>query len=150
MKPVQPVTLAAGPIRLVPLTLDHVPGLEAAAADGELWTLRFTSVPGGGPPRRRPGHAPGLLRRAVGAGAGEGAGGGRVVHQAGAGSHAAGLQGRRARQPRRAERADPALHDPGHLAKARYDVLVSSLKLRQASGQLKPEDVAAVNALLAK
>jgi outer membrane protein len=36
------------------------------------------------------------------------------------------------------------------LAKARYDVIVGDLKLRQASGQLKPEDVAAVNALLAK
>ncbi|MEO8154618.1 MAG: TolC family outer membrane protein [Rhizobacter sp.] len=36
------------------------------------------------------------------------------------------------------------------LAKARYDVLVNSLKLRQASGQLKPEDVGAVNAMLAK
>ena len=42
---VTPVTLAAGPIRLEPLTLDHVPGLQAAAADGELWNLRFTSVP---------------------------------------------------------------------------------------------------------
>lgn len=36
------------------------------------------------------------------------------------------------------------------LAKARYDVLLTGLKLRQASGQLKPEDVAAVNQLLAK
>lgn len=45
MKPVQPVTLAAGPVRLVPLALGHVPGLQAAAADGELWNLRFTSVP---------------------------------------------------------------------------------------------------------
>jgi outer membrane protein len=36
------------------------------------------------------------------------------------------------------------------LAKARYDVLLGGLKLRQASGQLKPEDVAAVNQLLAK
>jgi outer membrane protein len=36
------------------------------------------------------------------------------------------------------------------LAKARYDVVVNSLKLRQASGQLRPEDVAAANALLAK
>ena len=36
------------------------------------------------------------------------------------------------------------------LAKARYDVLVGSLKLRQASGQLKPEDVAALNQLLAR
>ena len=36
------------------------------------------------------------------------------------------------------------------LAKARYDVLVNSLRLRQASGQLKPEDLTALNALLAK
>ena len=36
------------------------------------------------------------------------------------------------------------------LAKARYDVLVGSLRLRQASGRLKPEDVAALNQLLAK
>jgi outer membrane protein len=36
------------------------------------------------------------------------------------------------------------------LAKARYDVLLGGLKLRQASGRLKPEDVAAVNQLLAK
>ena len=43
--PVVPVTLQAGEVRLVPLSLDHVPGLQAAAADGELWTLRFTSVP---------------------------------------------------------------------------------------------------------
>ena len=36
------------------------------------------------------------------------------------------------------------------LAKARYDVLVGSLKLRQASGNLKPEDLLAINALLAR
>ncbi|MDH0863884.1 TolC family outer membrane protein [Mitsuaria sp. GD03876] len=36
------------------------------------------------------------------------------------------------------------------LAKARYDVLVNSLKLRQASGQLRPEDVSAINTLLAR
>ncbi len=36
------------------------------------------------------------------------------------------------------------------LAKARYDVVLNSLKLRQASGQLRPEDLAGVNALLAK
>ncbi len=37
-----------------------------------------------------------------------------------------------------------------NLAKARYDVVMTSLKLRQASGQLKPEDVSAGNQLLAK
>lgn len=36
------------------------------------------------------------------------------------------------------------------LARARYDVLVNSLRLRQASGQLRPEDVTAVNGLLAR
>jgi outer membrane protein len=36
------------------------------------------------------------------------------------------------------------------LAKARYDVLVGGLKLRQANGTLKPEDIAQVNGLLAK
>ena len=36
------------------------------------------------------------------------------------------------------------------LAKARYDVILGGLKLRLASGQLKPADVAAVNALLDK
>ena len=36
------------------------------------------------------------------------------------------------------------------LAKARYDVLVGSLKLRQAAGTLKPDDVLTVNQLLSK
>jgi outer membrane protein len=36
------------------------------------------------------------------------------------------------------------------LAKARYDVLVGQLKLRQANGSLKEDDLQAVNALLAK
>jgi len=36
------------------------------------------------------------------------------------------------------------------LAKARYDVLLGGLKLRQANGSLKAEDLTAVNALLAK
>jgi len=36
------------------------------------------------------------------------------------------------------------------LAKARYDVVVNGLKLRQASGQLRAEDVNAVNTLLSK
>jgi RimJ/RimL family protein N-acetyltransferase len=45
MQAVLPVTLARGPVRLVPLALDHEAGLAAAAADGELWKLRVTSVP---------------------------------------------------------------------------------------------------------
>jgi len=36
------------------------------------------------------------------------------------------------------------------LAKARYDVVLNGLKLRQASGQLTPDEIAAVNQLLAK
>jgi N-acetyltransferase len=42
---VTPVTLSARGIQLVPLGLEHEAGLRAAAADGELWKLRITSVP---------------------------------------------------------------------------------------------------------
>jgi RimJ/RimL family protein N-acetyltransferase len=42
---VQPVTLTDGRIRLEPMSLDHVEALKAAAADGELWNIRVTSVP---------------------------------------------------------------------------------------------------------
>ncbi|MEO7953487.1 MAG: GNAT family N-acetyltransferase [Polaromonas sp.] len=42
---VTPVTLATRGIELVPLALEHEAGLRAAAADGELWKLRVTSVP---------------------------------------------------------------------------------------------------------
>jgi N-acetyltransferase len=42
---IEPVTLAARGIELVPLALSHEAGLRAAAQDGELWRLRVTSVP---------------------------------------------------------------------------------------------------------
>ncbi|HSU20291.1 GNAT family N-acetyltransferase [Comamonadaceae bacterium OTU4NAUVB1] len=42
---VEPVTLTSRGVSLVPLTLAHEEGLRAAAADGELWKLRVTSVP---------------------------------------------------------------------------------------------------------
>ena len=42
---VEPVTLSARGVTLVPLTLAHEDGLRAAAADGELWRLRITTVP---------------------------------------------------------------------------------------------------------
>ena len=42
---VQPAILEGGGIRLEPLTADHHDALEAAAADGKLWELWFTSVP---------------------------------------------------------------------------------------------------------
>ena len=45
MLDVRPVTLTDGRIRLEPMSLDHVDALKAAAADGELWNLRVTSVP---------------------------------------------------------------------------------------------------------
>jgi RimJ/RimL family protein N-acetyltransferase len=49
---VQPVTLEGRGIRLEPLTTNHQDALEAAAADGKLWELWFTSVPEpGGMPR---------------------------------------------------------------------------------------------------
>jgi len=42
---VEPITMRANGIALVPLSLGHEDGLRAAAADGELWKLRVTSVP---------------------------------------------------------------------------------------------------------
>ncbi|MCS0611849.1 GNAT family N-acetyltransferase [Massilia kyonggiensis] len=42
---VAPVTLEFNGVRLEPLGLHHLDGLRAAAADGELWNLRITSVP---------------------------------------------------------------------------------------------------------
>lgn len=42
---VGPVLLEDGDLVLEPLRLEHEAGLRAAAADGELWTLWFTSVP---------------------------------------------------------------------------------------------------------
>ena len=43
-----PVTLAGWGVQVVPLKPEHAPGLAAAAADGELWRLRITSVPAPG------------------------------------------------------------------------------------------------------
>lgn len=40
-----PVRLAGAHVLLRPMTRDDAPGLLAAAADGELWALRFTVVP---------------------------------------------------------------------------------------------------------
>ena len=45
MKPVEPVVLRHRGVRLEPLALTHEHGLRAAASDGQLWTLRITSVP---------------------------------------------------------------------------------------------------------
>ena len=42
---VEPVTLEAHGIKLEPLSLAHEDGLRSAAADGELWNIRVTSVP---------------------------------------------------------------------------------------------------------
>lgn len=42
---VNPITLTGNGIQLVPLALEHELGLRLAAADGELWNLRITSVP---------------------------------------------------------------------------------------------------------
>jgi RimJ/RimL family protein N-acetyltransferase len=42
---VEPVALEFNGVRLEPLRLDHVDGLRLAAADGQLWNLRVTSVP---------------------------------------------------------------------------------------------------------
>jgi RimJ/RimL family protein N-acetyltransferase len=42
------VTLESPQVRLEPMAIGHVPDLEAAARDGELWNLRVTSVPAPG------------------------------------------------------------------------------------------------------
>jgi N-acetyltransferase len=42
---VEPVKLVSRGVELVPLSLTHEAGLKAAAADGELWNIRVTSVP---------------------------------------------------------------------------------------------------------
>jgi RimJ/RimL family protein N-acetyltransferase len=43
-----PLYLQDDYVALEPLTMDHAPALEAAAADGELWKLWFTSAPAPG------------------------------------------------------------------------------------------------------
>jgi RimJ/RimL family protein N-acetyltransferase len=48
MRKPEPVTLETPQVRLEPMTLAHVAGLEEAARDGELWNLRITSVPAPG------------------------------------------------------------------------------------------------------
>ncbi|MGE0042473.1 MAG: GNAT family N-acetyltransferase, partial [Vicinamibacterales bacterium] len=40
-----PITLAGDGVVLEPLAASHAPALAAAAADGELWRLWYTSVP---------------------------------------------------------------------------------------------------------
>src|SRR3982750_1739355 len=45
MLAVLPIMLADDRVRLGPLGLQHVEGLKRAAADGELWKIRVTSVP---------------------------------------------------------------------------------------------------------
>jgi N-acetyltransferase len=55
---VEPVTLSERGVRLVPLALEHEEGLRAAAADGELWRLRITSVP-------EPGETRGYIETAL-------------------------------------------------------------------------------------
>ncbi|WP_175939881.1 GNAT family protein [Caballeronia sp. BCC1704] len=42
---IEPVTLEGEHVRLVPLSVEHEQALAAAAADGELWKLWYTSVP---------------------------------------------------------------------------------------------------------
>lgn len=42
---VEPITLSARGVSLVPLSLAHEDGLRGAAADGALWNIRVTSVP---------------------------------------------------------------------------------------------------------
>jgi RimJ/RimL family protein N-acetyltransferase len=48
MRKPQPCLLETPVLRLEPMSSTHAPDLEAAAADGELWKLRVTSVPAPG------------------------------------------------------------------------------------------------------
>lgn len=45
---VRPVTLERDGVRLEPMTAEHATALDAAATDGNLWDLWYTSVPGPG------------------------------------------------------------------------------------------------------
>ncbi len=58
MKSFAPTRLHDEHVALEPLSLDHVPALEAAATDGELWNLWFTSAPA-------PGQARGYVEKAL-------------------------------------------------------------------------------------
>ena len=42
----QQPTLTGKTVALIPLSVDHAPQLLQAAADGELWTMTVTVVPG--------------------------------------------------------------------------------------------------------
>ena len=42
---IEPVTLEGKHVRIEPLAREHAAGIKAAAADGELWRLWYTSVP---------------------------------------------------------------------------------------------------------
>jgi len=42
---IKPITLKGQHVQLEPLTLEHVPALQLAVADGELWRLWYTTVP---------------------------------------------------------------------------------------------------------
>lgn len=53
-----PIRLEDAHVVLEPLGLEHAPALEAAAADGQLWQLWFTSAPA-------PGEAPGYVEKAL-------------------------------------------------------------------------------------
>ena len=48
MSALTPVLLEDAFVALEPLTPDHAPALEAAAADGEVWKLWFASTPAPG------------------------------------------------------------------------------------------------------
>jgi hypothetical protein len=41
----EPITLKGKHVSLVPLKIDHLPGLTESVRDGELWNLWYTSIP---------------------------------------------------------------------------------------------------------
>jgi RimJ/RimL family protein N-acetyltransferase len=58
MRRPEPCTLETPRVRLEPMTVDQAAALEAAARDGELWTLRVSSVPA-------PGEGPAYIAAAL-------------------------------------------------------------------------------------
>jgi RimJ/RimL family protein N-acetyltransferase len=58
MQPFTPMCLQDDHVVLEPLSIEHAPALEAAAADGALWNLLVTSVP-------PPAHAAGYVEKAL-------------------------------------------------------------------------------------
>ena len=92
----------------------------------------------------------GLLHAAVGRGPGEGAGSGRSARASSRSRRRSSATGSACASTSTCSTRRPSCSRPGATWPApRYDVLLATLRLRQASGQLTPADVLAIDRLLA-